>query len=122
MLVSFANDTVVIVRAARVVDDFRDAALDWSEDAVTLTTIEGCSVQPVDSAEVIASGREALIGQRWVFLPPRMPDGSPVDVDGLDRVRLDSGADFAIVGEPQPMPSPTGGLDHIYLRAKRVGG
>lgn len=118
MLPSFANQTLTVVRAARRTDRYgNEQVLDWSEDAVTLTPVTGCSVQPVDSSEALSAGRDEVVGQRWAFMP------AGTDVDALDRVRLpEGGRDFEVVGEVQRMPSATGGLDHVYALLKRVEG
>jgi len=114
MLPSFATQSVAILRATTTEDAHGNEVPDWANPAVTV--VQGCSVQPLTSDEVNRS-RDAVMGSVRVFMPPG------VDVLASDRLRLaGTGGDYEIVGEPLRWPSPTGGLDHVELIAKRWGG
>lgn len=110
---SFATHTVAIVRAPLVSDGRNDMVRDWEN--ATVTDVPGCVELPLTSDEVIR-GRDAEMGSRRELLP------AGTDVEGTDRIRLDGGRDFEIVGEPLPWTSPTGLLSHVEILIKRWEG
>lgn len=116
MLPSFATEIVTVVKPGRRTSRHGPDVADWSPDAVTVVTVPGCTLQPSDTADVSDPAREAT-SSRWLLLAP---PGSPIAAE--DRVRLDAARDLQVVGEPQAVPSATGGLDHLRVLLRRVEG
>lgn len=102
---SWADDTVIVQRAARVVDH-NVLVVDWSQTP-TETPVEGCSFQPASGVEDI-NHRTAVSGPAQVFMP------AGTDITGLDRVKFD-GDTYEVVGKPQKWRSPSGNLDHTLV-------
>ncbi|POH63954.1 hypothetical protein C3B59_10445 [Cryobacterium zongtaii] len=112
MLPSFARQAVARVRYPMVDDGHGN--LTPNLDQPDEQTVEGCSVQPGASAEVLA-GRDAALIQFTVYAPAH------ADVLASDSVRY-NGALFSIDGEPARWPSATGTLDHVVFLLKRWEG
>ena len=106
MLPSWATQTVTVVHPA-MVDDRGTMVPDWSATPVSEVPVPGCSVQPGATAEVLAARQGSSI--RWTVLAP-----PTLVATARDGVRFE-GVLYQINGEPQPWPSPTGGLDHVVL-------
>ena len=101
-LPTFCRDVLTITRPG--VKDSRGVSIpDW--DNTTTHTISGCSVQPQDT-DTVFDAREAIIVHAKLFLPPG------ADIQAGDKVTFD-GVDYAILGKPLPITSPTGHLSHI---------
>lgn len=107
MLPSWADDTVIVQRAARITDH-GISVVDWSQTP-TETTVTGCSFQPASGVEDI-NHRSAVGGPAQVF----MPYGT--DVTGLDRLVFD-GDTYEVEGRPQKWLSPSGAVDHVLVTA-----
>jgi hypothetical protein len=121
MPVSFARDTITIIRAARV-DERGDEILDW--DDTDEWDIGGCSVQPMATEEVKFTGSAASEGgtarsaivTRWKVYAP-----ADADVEPLDRVRYRD-VEYDVEGQVQDWSSPTGALDHTAFELRHVDG
>lgn len=100
------------------VDDYGDAAVDWSNPTVE-ETIERCSVQVVQGPEMTGDNREAITVRRQVWVPGFHPV-----LDGTKRVRwVRTGEVFRIDGDTPYQPDPFGlGLDHHTFVIEEVLG
>ena len=107
-VVSFANETVVRLRAAQVKDHGSWVA-DW--DNASEATLTGWSLQPGASVEDLQN-REA-VRVDWTAYGPY-----DADVTGADKIRLPSG-DYSVVGEPERWKSPTGRISSTKLLLQR---
>jgi hypothetical protein len=110
MLISFATDTIKVIRAPKIDDGRGGERYDFRSPQVTRTPIEGCSVQPGPSNEVRESRDAELIA--WTVLAPE-----DADVTGSDQVEYE-GKDYRIYGVPQRWTGPSELTSHtlIYLR------
>lgn len=119
MTVSFATDTVTVIRPAWIVER-GDEIPDWS--SASEHQITGCRVQPMSGEEVLFSGsggggaaRDAVIS-RWKLFAP-----TGADITERDRVRH-QGVVYEVDGSIQRWPSPTGTLAHTEAVLQRVEG
>lgn len=93
MLPSFAKQTIVIVRPGTTVS--RGSTIpDWSQDKVTKTTVNGCSVQP-STTSLSQDGRVLGISDSWTAY---LPEGT--NVEAGDHIEFD-GKTYEINGEPR---------------------
>ena len=114
MIPSFWRDTIAILRAPLVTDEYGTPGTerDWAHP--TTTTVATCSVQPLASSEY-ELGREAVT-VRWRIYAPR-----GTDIRAGDRVTFD-GETYEADGDGQEWPSPSGELDHVEALMKRREG
>lgn len=68
MLPSFARHTVVVKEPVMVLDHGTETA-DWTQEPVSATPVEGCSIQPVDGSEDPIHRNGVLVTHRG-WLPP----------------------------------------------------
>ena len=108
MLVSFATESLVRVRAPQVMDHGSLIA-DW--DNAEAVELPGWSLQPGASSEDLAN-REA-VQVAWTAYGPY-----DADVTAADRIRLPSG-DYSVIGEPERWKSPTGRVSSTKLLLQR---
>lgn len=110
-MISFATQTVTVIRAAWVTER-GDEIADWT--AATEHAVSGCRFQPGSTSEV-HDNRDALVSSPVLF--------APYDADLLarDRVRIDSTV-YDVEGEPRRWQSPTGALAHSEITLRRVDG
>lgn len=106
MFLSFANDTVTRVRPSTEVVNGR-TVYDYDTPESELD-IPGWTVQPGDMSEDLAN-RSNETARYSALGPPG------ADVVAKDAIRYD-GVLYQVDGGPQRWPSPTGGLDHTFLR------
>lgn len=106
MLPSFATQTITVVEPA-LIDDRGTQVPDWSAPPVSETTVTDCSVQPGASAEVLAARQGVSV--KWTVYAP-----AATAVTAHSAVRY-AGVLYAVDGEPQQWPSPTGALDHRVI-------
>lgn len=85
---------------------------DW-DNAVSLV-VEGCTVQPVSSAEAWDAAGVNVTELLRVFGPRRVD----LDVAGGDRA-LWGGEAFEVYGEPERWPAPGGGVHHVEIVLRR---
>lgn len=104
--ISFATQVLVRVRPATRVVNGRTVP-DWGAAADELT-IPGWTVQPGDMSEDLVNRSNQTA--RYSAIGP-----AGADIKGLDAVRY-QGVLYQVDGGPQHWPSPTGGLDHTFLR------
>jgi hypothetical protein len=109
--VSFATDTITVIRAAYVVERGNQVP-DWS--AATEHAVTGCRVQPMAGEEVL-TGRDAVVNRRKLFAP------ATADITALDRVRF-GGVTYEVESPILPWRSPTSLLAHVETTLKRVEG
>lgn len=107
MLPSFASQEITVVDPVWTTDARNVRRPDYGP-AASRTVVEGCSVQPGASPELVPDGR-ATATIRWTVLAPA---GTVVEAaSGVEyRGRL-----YAVDGEPLVWDSPTGALDHVAL-------
>lgn len=104
-LLSFMKQSVTVV-TPQMVDDRGTLVPDWSVPGVE-TVVEGCSVQPGASSEVMAA-RQAVTYRWTVFAPAGTVIGP---YDGV----LVGGQLFQVDGAPKVWPSPTGRVSHVEV-------
>lgn len=93
MLPSFAKQTIKVIRPST--KTVRGSVVpDWSEDKVTKTTVNGCSVQPA-STSLSLDGRVLGLSDGWTAY---VPEGT--DVKAGDHIEFD-GQTYEINGEPR---------------------
>lgn len=107
-VVSFANETLIRLRAP-LVKDHGSMVPDW--DNAEEAELPGWSVQPGASAEDLQN-REA-VRVDWTAHGPY-----DADINAGDRVRLPSG-DYSVIGEPERWKSPTGRISSTKLLLQR---
>ena len=114
-MISFASDTVTVVRAPVVVDRYGAEVRDWAN--ATRTLLEGCRVQPLDSSggQIIEPRRDAVV-TRWRLFAP-----AGADLVATDRVEWQGGT-YEVDGDVQRWSSPTGALAHVEALLRRVEG
>lgn len=114
MIPSFWRDSIDVLRAPLITDEYGtpSAERDWAHQ--TTTTYATCSVQPLASTEYDL-GREATTVRWRVFGPPGM------DIRSGDRL-LFNGETYEADGDGQAWPSATGDLDHVEAVIKRREG
>jgi hypothetical protein len=100
-----ATDTITIVHPV-IVTDHGAQVPDWSQPA-TVTTVEGCSVQPSGGSEDRAH-RDQLGAQFTVFAPPETA------VDALDRVYVGT-YPSPLRLSAEPIRWAVGFLEHVQL-------
>jgi len=110
--VSFATDTVDVIRAARVTDSHGDEYLDW--DNATEHPVTGCRWQPGGGSE-LHGRRDGIVTDANLFAP------LGADIDERDRIRFD-GIVYDIDGPLKPWRSATGSLAHTEIALQRVEG
>lgn len=103
-IVSFANETLIRLRAP-LVSDHGSMVSDWS--APTEATLTGWSLQPGASVEDLQN-RDA-VRVDWTAYGPY-----EADVTAADKIRLPSG-DYGVIGEPERWKSPTGRISSTKL-------
>lgn len=108
MLVSFATETLVRLRAAQVMDH-GSLVSDW--EAAAEVAIPGWSLQPGASAEDLQNRQADRVD--WTAIGPY-----DADVTSADKIRLPSG-DYSVVGEPERWKSPTGRISSTKLLLRR---
>lgn len=108
MLVSFATEAIVRLRAAQVMDH-GSLVDDW--DAASEEVLLGWSLQPGASAEDLQNREATRVD--WTAYGPY-----EADVLASDRIRLASG-DYAVIGEPEHWKSPTGRVSSTKLLLQR---
>lgn len=111
-MISFHRDTITVLRAPLVPDDYNNQVPDWPNAAET--PVGGCRVQPERGADYTLD-REAVL-TRWRLFAP-----ASVDLLPTDRVRH-GGVDYDIEGSVERWPSPTGALAHVEALMRRVDG
>jgi head-tail adaptor len=111
MRLSFATQTVTVLRAGTTADRYGNAALDWSDPEEH--TVAGCVIQPAAGPESLSLGADT-VEHRWTL---DAPDGA--DITALDRVSY-NGELFELDGYVQRWESPTGALAHAQALLKRV--
>jgi hypothetical protein len=112
MTVSFATDTVTVVRAARVTDSRNDIYLDWTNTSEH--DVERCRWQPGGGSE-LHGRRDGIVTDANLFAP------HDADIDPRDRIRFD-GVVYDIDGPIKPWRSATGALAHLELALTIVEG
>lgn len=105
MLPSFARQTLTRVRPGVIVVNGTKVP-DW--DNTEEIDIPGWTVQPGEMDEDLANRSNETA--RYSALGP-----AGADVQADDAVRFE-GELYQVDGRPQRWPSPTGGLDHTFLR------
>lgn len=108
MLVSFATETLVRLRAAQVMDH-GSLVSDW--DTAAEVEIPGWTLQPGASAEDLQNRQADRVD--WTAIGPY-----DADVTSADKIRLPSG-DYSVVGEPERWKSPTGRISSTKLLLRR---
>lgn len=98
------GDEVVSVVRAPMVSDHGSQVENWS-GTLTVTPVEGCSVQPGVGREDLAH-RDAILVAYTVFLP------FGTDVTGRNRLRI-RGHDHPIIGDPDVWPDNDPEVAHI---------
>jgi hypothetical protein len=109
--VSFATDTVTVIRAARVTER-GDEYLDW--DDTTEHDIERCRWQPGGGSE-LHGRRDGIVTEANLFAP------LGADIDARDRIRF-AGVVYDIDGPLKPWRSATGALAHTEIALKIAEG
>jgi len=107
-VVSFAKETLVRLRAARV-KDHGSWVDDWSSPSEV--DLPGWSLQPGASAEDLQNRQGTRVD--WTAIGPY-----EADVAATDRVRLPSG-DYSVIGEPERWKSPTGRVSSTKILLQR---
>lgn len=108
MLVSFATETLIRLRAATVMDH-GSPVQDWGDPQAA--ELPGWSLQPGASTED-ALHREA-VRVDWTAHGPY-----DADILATDKVRLPSG-DYSVIGEPERWKSPTGRVSSTKILLQR---
>lgn len=90
---------------------------DWSPEAVTTRPIERAFVVPA-SVDEVNQFRTSVQEVFNIYIPPQH------DLDPREKVTWPgaNGRDYHVVGDPAPVPSPSGGYSHILFRAERWTG
>lgn len=101
----------------RVASDRGEEYLDYGDDVVTVTPVEGAIAVPVTGMEATTPGRDATMAQLAVT-DTESPKGfwQATDLVEVDGVR------YQIEGSPQEFPSVTNDLAHTYLLVNRWEG
>lgn len=112
MLLSFCNDTVMVIRAP-LVDRRGTQVRDW--DSAEQIEIGGCSVQPSQSTRDF-DGRTLSVSEDWtLYAPPG------ADIRAGDRIAW-RGVTYELNGSPMLWESPTGRISHIWARLTEWSG
>lgn len=115
--ISWAGDTVTVLRATVTTTQRGDAVLDWSSAAEIPLT--GCRWQPRTGDEITPGGggatRDAVIDGLTLFAP------LDADLHALDRMLVD-GVTWEVDGPPRRWRGPTGALAHTEATLRRVDG
>lgn len=114
MLPSWWRDSITVLKAPLVTDEYGTPGTERDWAAATSTVVEGCSVQPVAGAEY-DQGREAVTVRWRVYAP------AGTDLRAGDRV-VYRGDTYDVEGDGQAWPSATGGLDHVQALMERHAG
>jgi hypothetical protein len=112
MTVSFAQDTVVVIRAARVTDAYNNVTLDW--DDAPEHDEPGCRWQPA-GGESLHIRRDGLVINAALHAPPN------ADIEEDDRIRF-NGTTYEIEGPIDLWRGVTGDLAHLEIALKTVKG
>lgn len=102
MIVSFANETVEVLRPAQVVE-WGQTVVDWED--LTSHTVDGCTGYALAGMETV-QGVDVTSGTFQLFMPP------DADIEATDRVRF-RGKLWEVQGEPSLQKSPLGSVNHI---------
>lgn len=108
MLVSFAKETLVRLRAP-MVKDHGSWVPDW--ESAPEVELPGWSLQPGASTEDLQNREATRVD--WTAYGPY-----DADVAATDRIRLPSG-DYGVIGEPERWKSPTGRVSSTKLLLQR---
>lgn len=115
----FYHDTVQVIRAGTRTLASGDVQPDWSDNAVTVTTVEGVSVQPADGTETEGVDRNVVTDALRCQTRP----GVVADVTAYDRVRIvGKPGTYDVIGRPAQYRDPiTGTPRHtVWTMRKRV--
>lgn len=101
----------------RAGSDRGEEFLEYGEDAVTVTPVEGAIAVPVTGMEAASAGRDATMVQLAVT-DTESPKGfwRSTDLVEIDGVR------YQIEGSVQEFPSVTGDLSHAYILVNKWEG
>ncbi|MEU7843947.1 hypothetical protein AB0B39_23640 [Micromonospora sp. NPDC049114] len=101
MAVTFpAGETVTVVRAGLIGDDYGNEARDWATAATT--PYDGCAVAQGakgGGTETLTGDRNAVVSDLMVFMP------SGADVTAADRLEV-RGRSYEVTGEPFDWVNP----------------
>lgn len=114
---SVIGETVTRIRPGTTTNGYGDTILDWSDNAITSTTIYGCSLAPRQEGELAGAGRAGVIVGYTLYAPPG------TDLKFTDRILHDTLGLFEIDGEPGRWDNPyTGNAWGVTAALKRVEG
>lgn len=106
--------TVTIVRAGTVVDDYHNEKPDWGAGA-TRTPVSGVNVQPSGRGTEDTDDRQVTV-TGWRLYTPR---GVDLDLLATDRIEFD-GMTLQVVGKVARWPAPGGGVHHVEADLREV--
>ncbi|MFC0546929.1 hypothetical protein [Kutzneria chonburiensis] len=110
MPLPLGNQTVTLVRRVRAGTD------DYGEDVFTTerVMVEGCSFQPVSSAEQLGTADRVVTRYR-LFAPPG------TDLDAVDAVEV-AGQSWEVDGDAENWPDLAGAAHHVECYLRKVEG
>lgn len=111
MLVSWANETVEVLRPQEVVE-WGQTVVDWEN--LVPHEVYGCAYYYLDPAETV-QGVDVVAGTLALIMP------FDADILGTDRVRF-QGKIWEVIGQPSRQPSPLATLSHTAVTLKHWEG
>ncbi|MGW5426881.1 hypothetical protein ACWET9_06590 [Streptomyces sp. NPDC004059] len=108
------QQSLVIVRAGTVVDEYHNAKPDWGAGA-TRTPVSGVNVQPSGGSTENSDDKQVTV-TGWRLYTPR---GVDLDLRETDRVEFD-GMTLQVAGKVARWPAPGGGVHHVEADLREV--
>jgi hypothetical protein len=111
-VISFATDTITVVRAERVTDSRNDVHLDWTDPDEH--DVERCRWQP-NGGDLLQTRRSGVV----ILAVVHAPTSADVTVD--DRVKF-NGVTYDIDSPIDLWRGPSGALAHLEIALRAVKG
>lgn len=110
--------SLVIVRAAMVVDRYGSSVPDWGD--TTRTPVDRVAIQPTTTSETTTEPRTQVVSGWRVYTRA----GVDLDLRPTDRVELANGTVCEVVGEVSRWPHPVrpNAVHHVEVDLHRVSG
>lgn len=115
-LPKFARTTLTVTTPGTRVVHGSDVD-DWTPSAVTTREIRNALVVPADVDE-LNTNRDSTHEGFNIYIPPQH------DLDPREKITWPgaAGRDYAVKGDPAPVPTASGGYSHILFYAERWQG
>lgn len=106
--------SIVIVRAGTVVDEYENEQEDWGAGATRIPA-SGVNVQPFGGSQEDTDDKQVTV-TGWRLYTPR---GMDLDLRETDRVEA-WGTTMQVVGKVARWPAPGGGVHHVEADLREV--